>query len=135
MGDITPLHFISYSNQQLDDYVHHWQALPLRRCCTFPPAHQGTCRCPVHYSSAMAMTRGSVERNDTEQHVMSIVNIADFVTKPVGHPRIDVPQLTHGRELRIDERHITAAAAGFLATIGRDCGLTLLFGKRLGCWP
>jgi len=99
----------------------------------FAPSATG--HVPVHYSSAMAMTRGSVERNDTEQHVMSIVNIADFITKPAGHPRIDVPQLTHGRELRIDERHITAAAAGFLAIIGRDCGLTLLFDKKLGCWP
>jgi len=47
----------------------------------------------------------------------------------VGPPQIDVPQLTC--ELRIDKRHITAVAAGVLATIGRDCGLTLLFGKRL----
>jgi hypothetical protein len=84
---------------------------------------------PVHHSSAMTMTRGSVERNDSEQHAMIFVNIADLVTKPVRHPRIDVPQLTH--ELRIDKRHIAAAAAGVLATIWRDYGLTLLFGKRL----
>jgi hypothetical protein len=106
---------------------YNWQALPLLHRCTLLPALPfNRARAGASHSSVMAMARGSAERpgNDSEKHAIRIVNIADLVTKPVGHHRIDVPQFTH--ELGIDKRHIATGAAG-----GLDCGLMVLFGERL----